>query len=163
MDEVWVVHETVGILSENWLLFRRLRLLGHRLCGRRGANRALLLRLLRNGLSLRRLDSLQVNLLHSLQLHVCLRVTTCAFAKLAQLVILVKVKLGALQILVDILTKHLFKISVIGAALSLLSAHAALSQLIQIGSTVSSLGSLVTPVAKTCGVLTTAHQRATVL
>lgn len=63
------------------------------------------------------LDALQVDLLHSLQLVVGLRVAASALAKVAEPVIFVKIEFRALQVLVDIFTEHLFELIVTGPLL----------------------------------------------
>jgi len=111
MDVLRLVVETVLELTE---LRRFLSFLGQRLRHRRGASSPTCYRLLRGhrGIDIRRLNTLQVYLLHSLQLDVSLRVTASALADLTQLVIFVKVEVGALQVLVNVLTKHFLEVTV---------------------------------------------------
>lgn len=87
------------------------------------------------------LDSLQVHLLHSLQLDIRLRVAASALAKLTKAVVLVKVELGAFQILVDVLTEHLLEVAIVGGAgtLLLLGAHLAVSHLVEVATAVTLL------------------------
>jgi len=105
-----VVIETVLELSECrgflwWFLFFRRN--SCRSCSRRKTT-CPLRHLFRNGLCL---NALQVDLLHRLKFHVGLRVATRAPTELAELVVLVKVKLRALEVLINVLAKHLFEVT----------------------------------------------------
>ena len=84
---------------------------------------------------------MQVNLFHGLQLYVSLRVLTRAAAHLAELVVLFKVKLGALEVLIDVLTEHLLEVSIGHVTSPLLGAHLAVAHVIQVATAV--LGSLL--------------------
>ena len=83
---------------------------------------------------------MQVNLFHGLQLYVSLRVLTRAAAHLAELVVLFKVKLGALEVLIDVLTEHLLEVSIGHVTSPLLGAHLTVTHVIQVATAV--LGSL---------------------
>lgn len=122
MDEVRLVDETVLELTE---CRRFLCFLGLGLRDRRGATGPTGNRLLGSYRSIGivgRLNALQVYLLHSLQLDICLRVAPSALADLAQLVIFIEVEVRALQVLVYVLTKHFLEISVGQLAALLLGA-----------------------------------------
>ena len=75
-------------------------------------------------------------MLHRLELHVGLRVATCSTAELTQLVVLIKVKLGALKILVHILTEHLFEVTFALVASTLRGVHFTGAQFVQVSVTV---------------------------
>ena len=79
---------------------------------------------------------MQVNLLHCLQLYVSLRVLTRAAAYLAELVVLFEVELGALEVLIDVLTEHLLEVSVGHVAPSLLGTHLTVAQIIQVATAI---------------------------
>lgn len=79
---------------------------------------------------------MQVNLFHCLQLYVSLRVLTRAAAYLAELVVLFEVELGALEVLIDVLTEHLLEVSIRHVTPSLLGTHPTVAHLIQVASAV---------------------------
>ena len=83
-----------------------------------------------------RLDALQVDLLHRLELHVGLGVAAGTPTELAQLVVLIKVELRPLQVLVHILAKHLLEVTLATLTTvftpSLRCIHLALSQVVHI-------------------------------
>lgn len=94
MDKLRLVDESVLELTEGRRVLRCLFLtFGHRVRCRGGTSASCLRRLLSNVLGLVRFDTLQVNLLHSLQLQVGLRVAACTSAELAESVVLIQVKL----------------------------------------------------------------------
>ena len=141
MNEIRVVDETVLELSEcRWFLGWRPFLDGLR----RGVGPLRTYNGLRfDGFCLGGLDSLQVYLLHFLQLKVGLRVSASALAELTQLVVLVKVELRTLQVLIDVLAEHFFEVTVVHVPLLLLCTHLTLAQIVQVASAFTLLRSLV--------------------
>ena len=163
MDKVWLVDETVLKLPKSGRLLGRLALLVDRVCrgGRSSSSHG---RLLGNLFSLGRLDALQVDLLHCLQLHVSLRIAACTSTVLAEFVVLVQVELRALQVLVYVLTKHFFEVTVYLITFALLSsAHLALTQLVQIAAAVPAFRRLVSSRAKSRVMAGAASNRSTII
>lgn len=116
MDIVRLVFETVLELPEcGRFLWRLLLFFIHlqRIASRSGrATAGLTSRLLSDLMSLARLNTLQVDFLHVLQLIVGLRVAAGALAEITESVIFVKIEFRAFEVLVDIFTEHLFKLVV---------------------------------------------------
>ena len=71
-------------------------------------------------------------MLHGLEFDIRLRVAARALAELTEPVVLIQVELGALQVLIDVLSKHLFEVALVGVALALLGSQFALPHVVQV-------------------------------
>jgi len=105
------------------------------------------------------IKTVKVHLFHIFKLEIGLRVYASSFTVLAHLVKLIKVEIRALQILVDILTEHLFKVAVIdiGLLILLLSADLFVPHLSQVALAITPFRHRLLLVYSVVRVLTSSH------